>query len=209
MKPVIFFAALFASATLSTAAFAQPVTSAPNKPISVRLGVLFLSSRTARNFVGTTKGQLGASYGFTSLGKGRFLPRLDFDYFSSSHDARFSDSLPPNNRRDHLSAYTLTINALVPLSQREGLNRGPYVGAGVGVAHSSQRTPFSFQGVGSGNGPVTFGFPSSSSKTGFAAKAFVGYNFTPNIFGEIGYNELPKVAIYNPSNAFVQLGARF
>lgn len=202
MKPVIFFAALVASATLSTAAFAQPVTNAPNKPISVRLGVLFLSSRTTRQFVGRTKGQLGASYAFTSLGKGRFLPRLDFDYFSSSHG-----SLLSNSERDHLSAYTLTINALVPLSQREGLNRGPYVGAGIGVARSHQRSPFPEEGA--GNGPIVLGYPITSSKTGFAAKAFIGYNFTPNIFGEIGYNELPKVSYYSPSNTFVQLGARF
>jgi len=209
MKPITSLAALLGSATLSTAAFAQPVTEVPIKPISVRLGVLFLSSRTTRQFVGRTKGQLGASYAFTSLGKGRFLPRLDFDYFGGSRAGRFPANRLPDNRRDHLSAYTLTINALVPLSQREGLVRGPYVGAGIGIACSSQRTPFVFPEEGAGNGPITFGFPASSSKTGFAAKAFVGYNFTPNIFGEIGYNELPKVAIYNPSNAFVQLGARF
>jgi len=209
MKSLVLLAAPLVLAILSTAAFAQPATDIAIKPISVRLGVLFPTNGTTRRFTGRAKGQLGASYALTSVGKGKFLPRLDLDYFGASRDSGFPVDSPPSTRHNRLNAYTLTLNALVPISQREGLNRGPYVGAGIGIARSHQRTPFSLPAEGAGNGPIMFGFPASSSKTGFAAKAFVGYNFTPNIFGEIGYNELPKVAIYNPSNAFVQLGARF
>ena len=170
---------------------------ARSKPFSARLSIILPTNGNTRFHIGSSTGQIGVSYAPASLAKSNFAARLDLDYGRFSH------------RGNRIEPISVLATALVPVNNRRSLTHGAYVGAGIGAARISQHTNFQFPGETASGGPITFGFPASSSKTTFAAKIFVGYNFTPTLFGEIGYNQLGKIEIYNPSNTFIQVGARF
>lgn len=183
MKSIICCGVL-AALGLARAASAQTTTTA-NKPFSARLSIILPANGTTRALIGSSTGQIGVSYGLRPLRA--FQPRLDLDY------GRFT------RRGNRIEPVTLLATALVPISKR-GLQHGVYAGVGLGAAYTRLRL----------NG-ASFGTTGlfSGSKTSFASKVFIAYNFTPNIFGEIGYNQLSKIDTINPSNAFIQIGARF
>lgn len=169
----------------------------PAKPFSARLNIILPTSGRTRSFIGSSTGQIGVSYAPRSLAKANFAPRLDFDY------GRFS------RRGNRIEPISLLVTGLVPVNKRRSLTHGVYLGAGIGAARVSQHTNFSFPGETASGGPITFAYPSNSSKTTFAVKLLVGYNFSPALFGEIGYNKLGKIEVFDPSNTFIQIGARF
>ena len=167
----------------------------------MRLSLLRPTSRHTRDFIGSTKGQIGLSYVFAAPGRSRIWPRLDLDY------GRFSRSTTYSDGKLYLNHLALTLNALVPLSKRGNLRRGPYAGLGLGIARTSRRAPPPEEGA--GHGPIVLAYPLSAARIGLVAKALIGYNFSSNLFGEIGYTQLPRAADVNPSNLFVEAGARF
>jgi len=184
MKPTTIFA--LSLPLLAGVAGVSHAQTAPDKPFSARLSIILPTQGAARSLIGKSSGQIGVSYGLRPL-KG-FQPRVDLDY------GRFSKG---GNR---LEPITLQLVGLVPISKRTGLERGPYLGAGIGLAYTRLRV----RGV-SGVTPVTL----SDSKTNIAGKVFAGFNFTPAVFGEIGYSAYGKVSGVDPSNVFIQIGARF
>ena len=172
-----------ALAAATGAAHAQ-TTDAP-KPFAARLSIILPTNRSTRTLIGKSSGQVGVSYAPIIKGADKIAPRIDLDY------ARFA------KRGNRIEPVSLLATGIVPIT-KQGLTRGPYVGVGVGAAYTRLR-------INPTNAIPVF----RRSKTGFASKAFIGYNFTPNIFGEIGYNQVPSVSGFNPSNAFIQIGARF
>jgi len=184
MKPTTIFAlSLPLVAGVAGASHAQTT---PDKPFAARLSIILPTQGAARTLISKSSGQIGVSYRLAPL-KG-FTPRVDLDY------GRFS------KHGNRLEPITLQAVGLVPINKRTGLERGPYLGAGIGLAYTRLR----LRGI-SGVTPVTL----SNSKTNIAGKVFVGFNFTPVVFGEIGYSAYGKVSGVDPSNAFIQIGARF
>jgi len=184
VKPTTIFA--LSLPLLAGVAGTSHAQTAPDKPFSARLSIILPTQGAARSLVGKSSGQIGVSYGLRPL-KG-FAPRVDLDY------GRFS------KRGNRLEPITLQVVGLVPINRLTGLQRGPYLGAGIGVANTRIRA----NGL-VGTTPFTF----SKTKTNIVGKAFIGFNFTPVVFGEIGYSASGKVSGVDPSNAFIQIGARF
>jgi len=184
MKPTTIFA--LSLPLLAGVAGTSHAQTTPDKPFSARLSIILPTQGAARSLVGRSSGQIGVSYGLAPL-KG-FAPRIDLDY------GRFA------KHGNRIEPITLQAVGLVPIDRRTGLERGPYVGAGIGLANTRLRANGFSAGL-----PVTF----SASKTNIAGKVFAGFNFTPVVFGEIGYSAYGKVSGVDPSNVFIQIGARF
>lgn len=184
MKPTTVFS--LSLPLLAGVAGVSHAQTTPDKPFSARLSIILPTQGAARSLVGRSSGQIGVSYGLRPL-KG-FQPRVDLDY------GRFA------KHGNRIEPITLQIVGLVPINRLTGLQRGPYLGAGIGLANTRIRANGLLNAT-----PFTF----SRTKTNIAGKVFAGFNFTPVVFGEIGYSAYGKVSGVDPSNVFIQIGARF
>lgn len=181
---------LLLGVTTSALVMARPAaadSSAASKgTFSVRLGYDRPTSGDVRDAAGSSV-DLGVSYTVKPREASRVTPRIDLDY------ANFSKS------GTKVQPISVMVNAIKPLAKEE--NSGPYVGAGVGIAHVK---------IDSGSGGLGDLAPGDgSSGSTLTGQVLVGYNFASRFFAEGTYRAIEHRSGVDPSSALISLGVRF
>jgi opacity protein-like surface antigen len=181
---------LLLGVTTSALVMARPAaadSSAASKgTFSARLGYDRPTSGDVRDAAGSSV-DLGVSYTVKPKESSSVTPRIDLDY------ANFSKS------GTKVQPISVMVNAIKPLSKTE--NSGPYVGAGLGIAHVK------IDAGSSGLGNLAAG--DSSSGSTIAGQLLAGYNFSSRFFAEGTYRAIEHRSGVDPSSALVSVGVRF